>query len=275
MPDNENQLTIITDENLPVPMGKNEKAAISDTSATQACKANHVTLRATIKAALVRSVIATSKQLDEGKMSLLIEWVKEEILRAYPSIRLSEIGLAIHLGSVGEYGIVYNLDLNTVISWIKQYMNSETRLNAIKAFNTEKAKLQLAEKTKPSEYEIKQGQKNTTINAFEKFKVDGHINDWGNYIFDALVEFGVIKDIDEKKKIECLRNAKSILRAKYLTPTMNIDRRNQNKRDLEELQKSIFNHRPFVIKVKDLLINSIFKDWIDNGTDLKKLLKDI
>lgn len=267
--ENNNQLVIIENETLPVPMGNNERTSLVG---KYAIDSNQVSLRTTIKAALAKALIYNSRDMETADFTLLIDSTKEYILMKLPNIRLAEISLAIYNGSIGEYGKIYNINLTTVVDWLKQYMASPGRLMALRENNS--SQLLLAVKTQPSEHEIKQGKIKTAIEKFEQFKLTEKFTDWGNYIFDALVEFGVITEIPEKKRVEAFRLGKSILKARYTRLTNSIDERHENKRRLEEMQKTPFEHAPLYVEVKKLLIKSIFKVWVETQVELKELLKD-
>jgi len=277
--ENNNQLAIIQNETLPVPMGNNEKTSLVG---KYAIDSNEAGLRATIKAALAKALIYNSRDMETADFTMLIDSTKEYILMKLPNIRLAEISLAIYNGSIGEYGKIYNINLTTVVDWLKQYMGSPARVLAFRENNS--SQLLLAVKTQPSEHEIKQGKIKTSIDKFEQFKLTETFNDWGNYVFDSLFEFGIIIEDEEhpenntftdKEKNQCFRFVRSMLKARYTRLSISIDERHENKRKLDQLYKTPFEHTPFNVEVKKFLIIILFKRFIDAQVEIKDLLNNV
>lgn len=265
-----NELTFQDNEqnsNAVVPMAKNELDAMYGVIAKDA---DPILLRNTIKVAVVKAYVANSRAFEKADVTILINDLRDEILRVFPGIRLGAIGLAIHKGAMGEYEKVYSLSLAFFVQCLRAYMSSDAQAIAGKKFLQENTQLLLPAYS-PSKEEIENNRKVTVLKAFEDFKKDGHYNDFGNYVFESLALYGVI-NFEEDDKEEIWKNAKSRVVNKLLLPTTSIDRRNENSRVLSEI-KATHQHPYIYMEAKKIALAKFFIQLIEMETELSDLIE--
>lgn len=266
---NDEQLSLLGDEGkiLPVPMAKNEAEGIQGVMAKDA---DPVVLRLTVKVAVVKAHINTGRSFTKNEMSVLINSLVEEVIRAYGTIRLGEIGLAIHKAAMGEYEKVYSLSLAFFVQSIRTYMSSDKRLHEGKLLMAKAAAFALPAHI-PSPEELEANKKEIVINAFERFKKAKVYQDHGNYIFDALANYGVVNFTEEDKNLLWKQARTNVFRY-YTRPTNSIDERNERKRVLKELQENKL-HSYFWVEVKKIALNKFFADLVEVDTELSELIE--
>ncbi|MDR3551263.1 MAG: hypothetical protein P4L31_07660 [Candidatus Babeliales bacterium] len=261
----EKQLEIIKNDNS-ISIAKNEADGMNG---TMALNANHNSLRNCIKINIIKSFMSNSRELAKETLTFLVDELKSEILRSYPAIRLEEICLAIHKGSIGDYGQVYNLSLNAFVGFIREYMNSEARLTASKDFlkiDTEKPQ------NKPSADELAKANKQNVLNAFDAYKSHGFYNDYGNYIFDQLANYGIL-NFTEDDKVKIWKKAKRNVFNSFQKIALTIDQRNERARRLKELKENP-DHTLFYIEAKKIALIHFFAELVLMDTELTDLIEN-
>lgn len=266
MSDTNKQLAIIqSDEIKGVVIANNERDGVKGVMASTA---NQNTLRFTIKAAVAKAFIATGKEFDKDILIFIIDELKAEILRSYPTIRLEEIGLAIHKGSVGDYGQIYNLSLNAFVGFIRTYMNSEARTIATKEF----LKIDLEKpQNKPSDEEIEKGRRQSILDAFEKYKRTGTYKDYGNYIYNILANYGILNFTEDDKKVIWKSGKARVfndLQAKAFRGGFEAHEAHLKIQEVKDDPEHIL----FYIEAKKIAICMFFEELVKMETELSDLL---
>lgn len=259
------QIQISDGQNSFVP-AKNEKDGLKGVPSN---KSNINQLRNVIKMAVARAYKSTGKPLDKQDGTFIIDELKEEILRVFPGIRIEEIGLAIHKGAMGEFGIVYNLSLAAFVGFIRSYMASTERIEAAKKYIKQLDFVEI--KNKPTEEEISKSKKQIAINAFSQFKEKGFYNDHGNYVFESLVDFGAVNLTEEQKEKIWLK-AKSKVINTVSAPSRTIDERNENQRILKEISEKK-EHTLIYIEAKKIALQKLFSELKDMDVELSDLIE--
>lgn len=263
------QLSILPNSNLPVLRAYNEKEGVKGVMALNAEKSQ---LRITIEASLAKAFVATHKDIEEDDFPMLIDEVMSEVLRAYASIRLEEIALAIHKGAIGDYGIVYNLSLNTIVGWLRTYISSEARLLALKESN--KGVLLLGERTKPTEEEQEQVRLIIMLGAWERFLKTEKYNDFNNIIFNLLCDRDIINNqtFTQAEQDKIWKDAKAVLRAKFTRVARTADERFENKRKLKEINEHP-THPLIDAEARQLGLIHFFRRCKEQAIDVGVLIK--
>lgn len=261
------QLELIRNETLPVPIASTE---IEGLSGTRAKDANETSLRNTVKVSVLKALVSVGQAMPKNEVTFIVDGLRSEILRVFPGIRLEEIGLAIHKTAMGEFGKIFKLTLAVFVSGMRDYMNSESRSKAAKLYM--QSTLQLTATTKPTDQEIEKVVKQNCLKAYERFKKYGGVNDYGNVIFDRLVDLGVITSFTQKQVDEFWKQARKNVFSYWRRPTMgSIDRRNEANKILEELVKYP-THYFFCYEAKNLALNAAFTEMVKAKINLSELL---
>lgn len=267
MKEDNTQVSLIKNEIEDAPaMAVSEKEGVKGIMANTA---NPNTLRNCIKIAVTRAFFANSKDIVTNQLTFIIDEIKAEILRSYPTIRLEEIGLAIHKGSVGDYGQIYSLSLNTFVGFIRTYMTSEARVIATKEF----LKIDFDKpENKPSQEEIEKGRRQNILDAFEKFKRTGTYKDYGNYIYSLLVKYGVLNFTDADKKTIWETAKANVYNGIHAQGFRGGFKAHEAVAKLKAIQDNP-EHIYFYIEAKKIAICMFFKELVNMETELADLLE--
>lgn len=250
------------------PMANNELEGLKGTKVSLSAQED---IRNAIKVAVIKAHIALKRSFEKIEIRFVIDQLKDEIIRSFPAIRLEEIQLAIHKGAIGEYDKVYNLSLAFFVHCIRSYMNSDARVLAGKKYLEQSAKLELPPHI-PTKEEIEKTKINMMLNAFDIFKLKGHYKDYGNYIFNSLVSFGVV-NISEADKIEIWKSARTKVINELSNPyETSIDKRNENSKNLKLVLENK-EHELIYVEAKKIALNHFFREVKEMDVDLKDLIK--
>jgi len=266
--ENNDQLSLIKNETLPAPVARNESEGLQGIVARDA---HHLALRNTVKVAVMKAYLSLGKTATKEDLTFLINELHSEILRVFPGIRLEEVGLAIHKTAMGEFipiDKIYIPSLSVFVTGIRMYMVSEQRINAAKSYMSG---LLLEEKTKPTDKEIAKMKRQNVLNAYEFYKQHGYYNDYGNAIFDCLVEYGGIIDLDEEKKNQIWKGARSNVFKSLTSSSRTMDERAEKRKKLVEI-KADKHHSMFYTEAKKIALNVVFKELAEMKMDLKDMI---
>lgn len=178
-------------------------------------------------------------KIDNKDLVQLSFSIHELIEDKYKNLTISELKIAFKNGVIGTYGQWFGMCLKTVNEWIKGYLNNEGRINAIKEWN---AKILKEETSDKPIHEINMFNKESSIRAFEHFKLTGSMPNASFAYYDIINELiGVdyngkktlIPDLEVRKKLvsECENLYSNLL--------LKEKKRNEVKGNLQESEKLI------------------------------------
>jgi hypothetical protein len=153
---------------------------------------------------------------EDQEMFLLVTKTYNHLLRNYPTIKVSEIELAIDMGSNGEYnnvGDVVFVSQTSVVSWIRRY--HEAKKEVFKTLSAAKEKERLRELyNKDSEKERKYWSEFPKMveDEFNYYKENGKLSEAGFRICKGLEKIGY-KDflkIEAESKRKMYKKEKSL-----------------------------------------------------------------
>lgn len=251
-----------------VPMANNELEGLKG---SRVSVSTHEDIRNAIKVAVIKAHIALKRSFEKIEIRFVIDQLKDEVIRSFPAIRLEEIQLAIHKGTMGEYDKVYNLSLAFFVHCIRSYMNSDARILAGKKYLEQSTKFELPQHI-PTKEEVEKTKVQMVLNAFEVFKSKGHYKDYGNYIFNSLVTFGVV-NISENDKIYIWKSARTkVINALSNPYETSIDKRNENAKNLKDVLENK-EHELIYVEAKKIALNKFFGDLVLMETEITDLIE--
>lgn len=190
----------------------------------RACDAKPAQLEHVLAQAMAKAFADMGLKVDERRdeVTYLVQNMPAEVMRSLPCIRLNEIPVAINRGILQQFGEFYGLNVVTFMRFLIAHYQSEQRLAAIKA-NLASATV-IAEKAAPKPAEILQTRLNRIAYAFNKYKNDGHYNDYGSLVFDSINAMGKIP-FGTKREAQILEQAKQNLINRYSRVSLYPDER--------------------------------------------------
>lgn len=266
MTNENNQISLLQSQNEVAVMAYSEREGLNG---TLSIKADKYLLRNTVKAYILKAYIAHLRTIEVDDLTYFTDEVTAEILRAYKSITVEEIGLALHKGAMGEYEKVYSLSVAFFISSIRNYMNSEARVEAAKKYLSSTQLLLPTNKKSPEQ--IAADRKEIMLKSFEHYKLKKYYEDHGNYVFDCLAYYGVLNFTDEDKS-DFYKKGKQKVVNKLSGRSKSMDERNENRRMLEEVKK-FPDHYLIFIEMKKIALNKFYADLSEMDTELKDLIQ--
>lgn len=253
---------VISENTLPVKTAINEKDGINGLMSS---KANVNSLRNCIKLAIIKAFMTNSRELEKDNLSFLVDELKMEILNQYPSIRLEEIGLAIHKMAVGDYGQIYSLSLNAFVGAIRTYMGSEKRIAVTKEF----LKIDASKpNNKPSEEEIEKARLQIVLNAFDKYKVNKTYKDYGNYVFNILATYGIINFTEEQK----IKIWDAVIKEVFYDNQLKCLKGDSEALAILQELKTNKEHLLFYVEAKKISLNHFFNELVEIEENLIDLI---
>lgn len=185
------------------------KAVSIEISAIQSRKAIECTpieldkvLMASVRKAL--NDVGTNVKDKQEKIDHIVENLCGEVLKQVPYIRIEEIPLAIDNGVYGVYGQYMGINTASIVMFLKSYYESRKRADIAKSMKV------VEEKKEPSPEELRAQENEIIINAFDKWKLSGRYEDYGNHIYNKLDERKLIPFTASRKK-EFMEEAKEQL----------------------------------------------------------------
>lgn len=138
---------------------------------------------------------------DPDTLALYADEFYTSLLEKFPRVSISEVREAIKEGVYGEYGEFTGLNPKTFMQFIKGYVASGTRKEAIKQFQSKKLFLTAQRELTPDERD--KYNKDFVNELFEDHLKGKLVADYvPSFIYDVLENFGKIKlPLEEKRKI--------------------------------------------------------------------------
>ncbi len=134
------------------------------------------------------------KSISSPERDYMVNELTDNIIKHYPSIRISEIPLAIAEGIRGKYGEFYGLSVVSFEKFIEQYMLSESRTNAVKAMPEP-----TAEKRIPGSAEQFALAKSNALMALQRKTVAKPISTMASSVYDFLDKLQLLKFTKDEK----------------------------------------------------------------------------
>ncbi len=136
--------------------------------------------------------------------------IRNDLLFHFPKVTLPEIANAVRRGIRREYGDYYGFNAITVHEFVKKYLNSEDRLNALdkqgRYLNSNAPPEEISEAAKD------ELMKNGLIQCRETYRKTGRIIDFGNVNYQMLVQSGEI-NLSKEEEGEIYREAQMQIKA--------------------------------------------------------------
>ncbi|WP_313418781.1 hypothetical protein [Sphingobacterium multivorum] len=152
--------------------------------------------------ALVKAVTDLGYNSNEEKMKHIYSSMSQEIKKATPNIRLSEIPIAIEKGVLGDYGDYHGLSVVGVIKFIKSHLASRERVELAKEMMGSQQEVKI-----PTEKEVLDRDLILLQRAFAEYKTKGKFNDIGNYLYKVLDEKFHVISFSNKRRWEFVYDA--------------------------------------------------------------------
>lgn len=147
-------------------------------------------------AVMVQTVFAAAGQVpDKSDVVLIIREISRDLRNRFKNLTLAEVKTAMDNGVRGCYGDYYGINVVTINKWLKAYTESDERVEAVKSRNTPA----LPPRTAPAA-EGGLNMEAAVSAAFEKYRREGKVNDYGNVIYDYLNKQGFIKFTNRQKE---------------------------------------------------------------------------
>ncbi len=131
-------------------------------------------------------------------MKVTASLIRNDLLFHFPKVTLEEIGNAVRRGIRREYGEYYGFNAISIHEFVKKYLNSEDRLNALdrqsRYLNSQKPVEEISEQEK--DRLLKAGLEQCR----ETYRKTGRIIDFGNVNYHLLEQSGEINDSLEEKR---------------------------------------------------------------------------
>jgi hypothetical protein len=141
------------------------------------------------------------KMPDENTLALYADEFYQSLLEKYPRVTIAEIREAFKAGVYGEFGEFTGLNPKTFMQFIKGFLFSNDRKEAIRLFESRRSVLSTLRALSPEEREATNKEYCNLL--FEDHKKGSLVADFiPAFIYDFLEQQGKIKlTLDEKKKI--------------------------------------------------------------------------
>ena len=149
----------------------------------------------------------------EQVLKLLANSLFNEVQTYFSTLTIAEVKLCFQKGCRKEYGDFYGLNVSTFHGWMKNYSQSQARMNA-------KKETQKTPELPVSKTEIEEMWRKATVRQFEEFKKTGVLNvHMPGMLYDKLEELGLIT-LSKAEKVKIYEQAteavKQELQAKRL-----------------------------------------------------------
>lgn len=157
---------------------------------------------------MFNSIISTAytragyKMPDEATLALYADEFYSSLIEKFPRVTIPEVKEALKEGVYGEYGEFTGLNPKTFIQFIKGYLFSKDRAEAIKQFESKRQYLKAQIELSPEQKE--QFNKDFINDQYNDFRSGKLIADFiPSFLYEFLEQQGKIKlTIDEKRKIK-------------------------------------------------------------------------
>ncbi|MDF2433219.1 MAG: hypothetical protein JWP44_2850 [Mucilaginibacter sp.] len=180
------------------------------------------------------------KDTSQQDRDYLVNEATDNIIKYYPSIRLSEIPDAIALGVRGRYGEFYGLSVITFERFIEQYLLSEKRTAMVKELPPDESTPQPPDLT--TQFETA---KYLVMQALQRKQDNRNIEVTASSAYGFLDELGLIHfTIDEKYNMMADAVRELIEELKFKLTLARQNERMEIKADLEVYKKAIIEHAP-------------------------------
>jgi hypothetical protein len=219
-----------------------------------------------VSASVEKVIFYLGLKLIESDRDLIKVNIMEDVKQYFPSLTVSEIAVAIELGSHGNYGDVIGFAPKDAYNWIYAYVQSLERKEVVTTIEKENR-----DTTIPSDEELKALAWNNMLNAWAKYKEHGFYNDFGNSIYKMLVLNGKI-NYTEEQRADFKRIAKSNLNREFnpINSINNSIKMLENKKILAEVNGSPDNAR-LISEAKKVALNHFFKELVEIGSEIEDL----
>lgn len=143
-------------------------------------------------------------------MKVMATLTYNDLLFHFPKVTLPEISSAVRRGIRREFGDYYGFNAITIHEFVKKYLNSDDRMNALdkqsRYLNSHKPPEEVSQETKDEM--MREGLKKCR----ETYLKTGRIIDFGNVNYQMLVQSGQLK-LTVEEKLEIYREAKIQIKA--------------------------------------------------------------
>jgi hypothetical protein len=230
-------------------------------------------LRDITKVAVVKGYISAGYKYEVTEVSFLIDSLVTEMLRVFPAIRDTEVSLAIHKGVMREYPEVSDyrgFSLATFVSFIRCYLSSPKRADEIKRLQGLPSDGEV--KIIPSKEDLRKAARVLICEAFETYKAVGNFRDHGNYIYERLEDFDMLRFTDEEK-ISTWKKAYENMLKEYGQLGRTTDETRENRKIKAEIEADKKNIR-VINERKRLRLNLYFDNLIAIDADIRDYLPE-
>ena len=144
-------------------------------------------------------MFATSGQrINDDELKAFCIMLKNELKTYFANVSIKDVETAINKGVRREFGEYYGLNMVSVNFWLKKYLDSEDRRNALKKLTASKPLIE----NKPTPQQINETMQNALKRAKEliktnEFNIEGL--DFGNCLYDYLTGINEINFSNEQK----------------------------------------------------------------------------
>lgn len=206
------------------------------------------------------------KPINETDLTITTKFSTDYIVSSCPTIRLSEIQIAIRDGLLGDFGDYYGINAATIIKFIKAHVKREKRVLLLSEMNI-KEKLQPEELTPEQLESIAQ---KAYLDCLENFKTTGVIEDAGNAIYDWLVRTKKMSPT-VKEKNEALNEVKKVEIERLLKEQAS-EAKKGNRQDVKRIKDQVEritqNNASVISLAKKKLLSDHFKNLLSNEGNL-------
>lgn len=219
-----------------------------------------------------QAIKGETKTEQQKVMMIMAKALLLEIRQYFSILTMDELAIAIANGIRHVYGDYFGLNLVTFHMFIKNFLDDDTRAEAIKRQKQhEQEQMDKIEQNQkiiiPEEKKVIL-MKDACIEAFDNYKSGKEIIDWGNAKYFFLNNNNLMEDITLEQRLQMLEQAKvNTLKAKQSAAANNLY-------DIIAVMKITLDDigNEAQIEARNICLKHYFQILINNNTDIREVL---
>lgn len=219
------------------------------------------------------SKVLTKAYIDAGfqlpikeAMLILAGSVADDLFTYFKTLSIKEAGLAIKNGIRGEYGEFMGINVKTCHQFFKAYQESFNRNEAIR-----KSKMTDEPEVRPTEQQIRKIMVEACLKAFDDYKKNWNLVDYGGAKFTFLRSIGLINLTDERYN-EIMEQAKQHVTAESTATIFKTGQESQAAAIAKVILKDIDKHETVKNAARLIALKEYFDYLIEFEMELTDLL---
>eukprot|EP01037_Dinobryon_pediforme_P019683 gene19683-20147_t len=218
------------------------------------------------------------KEISEADRDYLVNELTDNIMKYYPSIRLSEIPDAIALGIRGRYGQFFGLSVVSFEGFISAYLTSEKRTGMVKGLPADDDE----PKSPPTPEAQFATAKYNTLQALHRKTAQKDLEVIASSVYNFLDRLGLIQFSTDEKYDMLADAVRSLIKDLEFKLTLaRISERPAIKSDIADLRRSITARVPLndrliclaKLRAKTLALDAFLADIIISESNLEEMIE--